>query len=92
MEGIKNGTDLKKHVYPALTIKTKELRNIGFRFINQNDIWDVLFENVWSKQSRVALCDIVDDILNYNNDSLYRFYLNKKEKDEKIELPKLKQE
>ena len=91
MDEIKNGNDLKKLVYPALSSKKEELYRIGYKRINEDNIWEVLYDNIWSKQSRVALCDIVDDILNYNNDKLYSLF-KKDDYNELIELPKLKEE
>ena len=90
MENIKNGDDLKRFVYPALRSKKEELKKLGYIRMLEDDIWKALYEEEWSKQDKIALCDIVDDILNYNNEKLYSFFRNKKIT-EVIELPKLKE-
>lgn len=90
MENIKNSNDLKKFVYPALRSKKEELKKLGYLRMLEDDIWKVLYEEEWSKKGKIALCDIVDDILNYNNEKLYT-YFKTKNITEVIELPKLKE-
>ena len=76
--------DLKHVVYPALTSKVKELKCFGYDFINQDDVWDVLYELVWSGRRGVALCDVVNDILNFNNEKLYKKFIEKKMNNDEV--------
>ena len=78
MDYINDINELKRLVYPALTSKVNELNNLGYILITQEDIWNILAEERWKYQSNLALCDIVDDILNYNNEKLFRFFINKR--------------
>ena len=76
--------DLKNLVYPALTSKVKELKCFGYDFINQDDVWDLLYELVGSGRRGVALCDVVNDILNFNNEKLYKKFIEKKMNNDEV--------
>ena len=78
MEEINNVDDLKKLVYPALTTKVRELKRFGYDFVSEEDIWIIFAEIKWGRQKELALCDIVDDILNVNKDKLYRMIWDNK--------------
>ena len=76
--------DLKHLVYPALTSKVKELKCFGYDFINQDGVWDLLYELVWRGRRGVALCDVVNDILNFNNEKLYKKFIEKKMNNDEV--------
>ena len=76
--------DLKNLVYPALTSKVKELKCFGYDFINQDGVWDLLYELVWRGRRGVALCDVVNDILNFNNEKLYKKFIEKKMNNDEV--------
>lgn len=78
MPEINNSNELKNLVYPALTTKVREMKSCGYNFITQDDIWNLLIELFWKNGNNIALCDIVDDILNCNNEIIYKSYLEKK--------------
>lgn len=85
--------ELYARVTPALNCKKKELAKLGYSYIPLHDIWNAVNEIKWHNSKAIALCDIVDDILNTDNKEIDLYYRNKianqyQEKD--IELPKLK--
>lgn len=86
--------DLYKRLLPALRSKKKILCQSGYSYIKLHDIWDALRILKWHMGSCLMLCDMVDDILNTDNQLFYKYYcdtyLNKCE--ERVELPKLKEE
>ena len=92
LENIRNSSDLYDKVVPALKCKKEELIRFGFKLINENDIWNSLLEHKWKKESKIALCDIVDDILNFSNDQLYEYIREDRKLASVIDLPKLKEE
>ena len=78
MDYVNSIEELKKLVYSALTSKVKEMHSFGYKYITQEDIWNIFAEERWKYQNNLALSDIVDDVLNFNNDKLYQLFLNKK--------------
>lgn len=68
--------ELFNRVKPALRIKEKDLKKLGFLNISGLDVWNYLIESKWSKSKNLVLSDIVDDILNVDIDGL-NDYLNK---------------
>ena len=68
--------ELFNRVKPALRIKEKDLKKLGFLNITGLDVWNYLIESKWSKSKNLVLSDIVDDILNVDIDGL-NDYLNK---------------
>lgn len=85
--------ELYIRVLPALKCKKKELTRNGFSYITEFDIWNSIRVQKWMKQSELALCDIVDDILNISNDKIVEYYksINLKKTENEFELPKLKE-
>ena len=65
-----NINELKKRLMPALRSKEKELHLCGLNYIDQEDIWEYLKENKWSKEQGLTLSSMVDDILNTNNNEI----------------------
>lgn len=84
--------ELYKRLLPALKSKKKLLSLDGFKSIKKSDIWDYLRYNIWSNQSGLELCDMVDDILNVDNSLIVEFCHNRIRNNDKVEidLPKLK--
>lgn len=68
--------ELFNRVRPALKIKEKDLKKLGYSNITGLDVWNYLIESKWSKSKNLVLSDIVDDILNVDIDGLNN-YLNK---------------
>ena len=92
MNDNRNGNELYKRVLPALKCKKEDLHKNGYRVIKEKDIWNLLLANKWNKERKIALCDIVDDILNTPNGEIMDFYIDEQKNHEIIELPRLKNE
>lgn len=84
--------ELYQRILPALKSKKKILAKNGYTAIDEKDIWMYMQEQKWNNQTGLALCDIVDDILNIDNDKLGKEILDKKARREEseIDLPRLK--
>lgn len=87
--------ELYLRIKPALKSKKKILVKSGFKYLNENDIWDYMRYNKWNTSYGLELCDMVDDILNTDNKLIVTYYHNKymPKKDiveESFEMPKLK--
>ena len=92
MNDKRNGNELYKRVLPALKSKKDELHKNGYKVLKEKDIWNLLLANKWNKERKIALCDLVDDILNTHNGEIMDFYIEEQKNHEIIELPKLKNE
>lgn len=68
--------ELFLRVRPALKIKEKELRKLGFN-IKEIDVWNYLGDTKWSRGSDLALSDIVNDILTCNGNDILEYLKNK---------------
>jgi len=55
--------ELRKRLLPALRVKVREIKKLGIRYINENDIWNYLVDNKWKNGNNLYLCDLVNDIL-----------------------------
>ena len=85
--------ELYLRVTPALKCKKKELAKLGYSYIPLHDIWNAVNEIKWNGKKALALCDIVDDILNTEDKLIDLYYRNKivnQYKEDSIELPKLR--
>lgn len=69
--------DLYKRVKPALNSKIKELKREKFDYIKEEDIWNFLIQNKWSKDKGLVLCDVVDDILHVDIKKLDKYVKDK---------------
>jgi hypothetical protein len=69
--------ELFNRVRPALNIKEKDLKKLGYSNITSLDIWNYLIESKWSKSRDLVLSDIVDDILNVDIGGLNQYLKNK---------------
>ena len=55
--------ELFQRVKPALKAKVNEFRRLGYKYVQEVDVWNYLIENVWCKAKDLMLSDIVNDIL-----------------------------
>ena len=46
-----------------LKAKINEFHRLGYKHVQDMDVWNYLIENVWSKSRDLMLSDIVNDIL-----------------------------
>ena len=57
--------ELKNRLMPALRTKVSDLRRSRIN-INEDELWDILSKNKWSKAIDLTLGDMVNDILKFN--------------------------
>ena len=55
--------ELFQRVKPALKAKINEFHRLGYKHVQDVDVWNYLIENVWCKSRDLMLSDIVNDIL-----------------------------
>lgn len=55
--------ELFQRVKPALKAKINEFHRLGYKHVQELDVWNYLIENVWCKSKDLMLSDIVNDIL-----------------------------
>lgn len=55
--------ELFQRVKPALKAKVNEFKRLGYKYVQEVDVWNYLIENVWCKAKDLMLSDIVNDIL-----------------------------
>ena len=55
--------ELFQRVKPALKAKVNEFKRLGYKYVQEMDVWNYLIENVWCKAKDLMLSDIVNDIL-----------------------------
>lgn len=75
MKEFRNLEDLYNHLKPALSSKLRELKNMGYNYIQLEDIWNYLIASKWSKCSELTLYEVVDDIFNLDNDVINNYVL-----------------
>ena len=84
--------ELYNRVLPALYSKSKELRNLGFNYISEKDIWNYLVENKWSNRVNLELHELIRDIIHADNYVLKDYVMGKlnklKEKEEISDINK----
>ena len=69
--------ELYNRVKPALYSKVKELYNLGYKNIHEEDIWNYLKEIKWVNSKNLSLYDMTSDILN-TDDAIIDSYLREK--------------
>lgn len=69
--------ELYNRVLPALYSKSKELRNLGFNYISEKDIWNYLVENKWSNRVNLELHELISDIIHADNYVLKDYVMSK---------------
>jgi hypothetical protein len=96
---LKSQEELYKRIRPALRSKCRMLKQLGYTYVLEEDIWDYLRLNKWLQSYGLELCDMVDDILHADDQKIIAYchnkYMNEIEKknkieDDNIDLPKLK--
>ena len=55
--------NLYKRLKPALYSKVVELRRMGLEYIKEEDIFNYLSQNFWSKKDNLSISDLTNDIL-----------------------------
>lgn len=55
--------ELFHRVGPALRAKVRELKRLGYTYIQEIDVWNYLITNKWCKSKDLMLSDIVNDIM-----------------------------
>ena len=69
--------ELYNRVLPALYSKSKELRNLGFDYINEKDIWNYLVESTWKNKSDLELHELISDIIHADNYAIKDYVMKK---------------
>lgn len=76
--------ELYRKLKPALEAKVSELKRNKIDYIKEQDIWNYLRTNYWSKKGDLTLGELVNDILSTPNYELQE-YVHKMMKSTKIE-------
>ena len=76
----KSAKELYDRVLPALYSKVKEVRNLGFKYITEKDIWNYLVNNTWKTKRNLQLHDLISDILYVDNYKLNDYVMDKMKK------------
>ncbi|MGM9875012.1 MAG: post-transcriptional regulator [Bacilli bacterium] len=76
----KSAKELYDRVLPALYSKVKEVRNLGFKYITEKDIWNYLVNNTWKTKKNLQLHDLISDILYADNYKLNDYVMDKMKK------------
>jgi hypothetical protein len=90
MEEIKfnNIGELYQRIKPALNSKMRELHNLGYKYINEQDIFDYLKENRWHQAKNLTLAEMVDDIFMTKNED-YDTYIKTVLNEYRLKNPEL---
>lgn len=76
----KSAKELYDRVLPALYSKVKEMRNLGFVYITEKDIWNYLVNSTWKTKRNLQLHDLISDILYADNYKLNDYVMDKMRK------------
>ena len=76
----KSAKELYDRVLPALYSKVKELRNLGFKYITEKDVWNYLVNSTWKTKRNLQLHDLISDILYADNYKLNDYVMDKMKK------------
>jgi UTP-glucose-1-phosphate uridylyltransferase len=68
--------ELYQRIKPALSSKAHELHTLGYKYINEQDIFDYLKENRWNKAKNLTLAEMIDDIFMTKNDDYNAYVVN----------------
>ena len=78
--------DLYERVLPALYSKNKRIYRMGFKYVNEKDIWNYLVDNLWKDKKNLELHELISDIIHCDNYLINNYVMNKmnalKEKNE----------
>ncbi len=73
----KSAKELYDRVSPALYSKVKEVRNLGFKYITEKDVWNYLVNSTWKTKRNLQLHDLISDILYADNSKLNDYVVEK---------------
>ena len=76
----KSAKELYDRVLPALYSKVKELRNLGFKYITEKDVWNYLVNSTWKTKRNLQLHDLISDILYADNYKVNDYVMEKMKK------------
>ncbi len=76
----KSAKELYDRVLPALYSKVKEVRNLGFAYITEKNIWNCLVNSTWKTKRNLQLHDLISDILYADNYKLNDYVMDKMRK------------
>ena len=76
----KSAKELYDRVLSALYSKVKEVRNLGFKYITEKDIWNYLVNSTWKTKRNLQLHDLISDILYADNYKLNDYVMDKMKK------------
>ncbi len=76
----KSAKELYDRVLPALYSKVKELRNLGFKYVTEKDIWNYLVNSTWKTKRNLQLHDLISDILYADNIKINDYVMDKMKK------------
>ncbi|HOZ89070.1 MAG TPA: post-transcriptional regulator [Bacilli bacterium] len=63
-------SELYIRIYPALSAKTHELHLLGFKSLNEDQIWRFLTTNKWPNTLDLTLNQIINDIFNLDIEAM----------------------
>lgn len=69
--------ELYNRVLPALYSKVKELKNFGYKYVTEKDIWNYLVNTSWKKKIDLQLNELICDILYADNYTLNEYVMQK---------------
>lgn len=74
-----NIDELYDRLLPALKVKVNSLKKLGYSYIDEKKLFDILASISWSSFEGLELCDMVDQILHISPDEVLKHYkfLNK---------------
>ncbi len=72
--------ELYERVKPALYSKLKEIKRLGFKYVNEIDIWNYLVENSWKSKVNLELHELISDILYADNYKINEYVMEKMNK------------
>ena len=64
--------ELYNRLLPALKNKRREMKREKMIQINELDIWQYFCQNIWPNKTNLTLGEMVDDILNTDNFTIYK--------------------
>lgn len=68
--------DLFKRLKPALYSKVIELKRMGLEYIKEEDIFNYLVENSWTKKDNLSITDLINDILYLDKNLITNYCMN----------------
>ncbi len=63
MKEFKNTKELYVYLKPAFLVKIRILKLLSYDYINSEDIWNYLRENIWVKSNNLTISEMVNDII-----------------------------